>query len=241
MSGDEASGERLFPLDRALAAGGPALSFEEAPAPPAGDAWLGADERRRLAGMRFDKRRRDFRAGRWVLHRLLARELIGADAPDETTLARIDVRAGAEGAPEAFVDGRPAACRVSLSHREGGVLAAVSGARDLIGVDLEHDEPRSPAFAEEWLGPEERAVLELCEGEGWSRAVNLFWTAKEAALKALGAGLRVDPRHVVVRFAGAPPSPSAAMRVEVPGQPPFAGWSTVRGRWLASVVHRPGA
>lgn len=212
------------------------LVFEEAPAPPGEDGWLGPDERRRLGAMRFPKRRADFSAGRWVLHRLLARRLLGIPDPTAATLARFDVRAGADGAPRAFLDGRPVPGVVSLSHRAGAVLAAVAAPGAVLGVDLKHDEPRSPGFAAEWLAPEERALLVGLREPEWSRAVNLCWTAKEAALMALGDGLRRDPRHAVVRFGGGAPAPGPFV-VAVDRGVRLRGHAARHRRWLASLVH----
>ncbi len=95
---------------------------------PAGNDWLSAGEMTRLQGMRFPKRRNDWRLGRWTAKRALA---IYLDLPSHPrALADIEIRPASSGAPEVFVANKPAAITISLSHR-GGVAAcsiAPSGA-----------------------------------------------------------------------------------------------------------------
>src|SRR5437588_38407 len=61
--------------------------------------WLAPDERDRIEAFRFAPRRGDFLLGRWTAKRLLATVLPGAG------LAAIAIRAAADGAPEAVLDG----------------------------------------------------------------------------------------------------------------------------------------
>jgi len=156
---------------------------------PAGDAWLGARERRVLAGLRIDKRREDWRLGRWTAKAALGAWL-GADP------ARLEVLAADDGAPEAWLDGAPAPVSVSLSHRAGRAIAAVTAAPAVVGCDLERLEPRSAAFVRDWLAPEEQALV---AGDS-TRLPNLVWTAKEAAAKVRREGLRLDVRSAVTRL-----------------------------------------
>jgi phosphopantetheinyl transferase len=80
---------------------------------------------------------------------------------------------------------------VTLSHTDGEAVAlAVCHAR--AGIDLERVEARHPAFADEWFVPEERALG--LDDAGLTRA----WAIKEAVLKALGTGMALSPRDVVV-------------------------------------------
>ncbi len=80
---------------------------------------------------------------------------------------------------------------VSITHVDGEALAlAVRGAR--AGVDMENVEPRSDTFAAEWFTPAERA---------WARGAEdrtAVWSVKEAVLKALGAGMALNPREIEV-------------------------------------------
>ena len=158
---------------------------------PAGEAWLGATERRVLAGLRIAPRRESWRLGRWT-----AKTAAGASLgmPPE----RVEIIAAPDGAPEVWVSGERAAVSLSLSHRAGRALAVVAAAPAVVGCDLEVVEPRSPAFIREWLSPPERALVAGLADDARDRTVNGLWTAKEAVAKVRREGLRLDVRHAVV-------------------------------------------
>ena len=61
------------------------------------------------------------------------------------------------------------------------------------GVDLEVVESRAPSFARTWFRETER---HLCQGD--PRLESQVWAVKEAVLKVLGTGMRLDPREVEV-------------------------------------------
>jgi 4'-phosphopantetheinyl transferase len=158
---------------------------------PSGEHWLGENERLVLAGLRFARRRADWRLGRWTAKAALGQWL-------GVRCTRLEVLAAPDGAPEAWLDGRRAAVSISLSHRAGRALAVVAQAPVLAGCDLELVEPRSGAFVREWLAPEEQRLL---AGSGEPESVlvaNLIWAAKEAAAKVRRQGLRLDVRGAVV-------------------------------------------
>ncbi|MGZ5388059.1 MAG: 4'-phosphopantetheinyl transferase family protein, partial [Solirubrobacterales bacterium] len=152
---------------------------------PEGDDWLGPRERAVLDGLRMEKRRSDWRLGRWAAKEALA-------AWSGAALSEMEVLAADDGAPEAFVRGERADAALSLSHRRGRALAVVADGGVAIGCDLEVIEPRSGAFVRTWLAPAERESV-LAAGEaGGARRANLLWAAKEAAAKARREGLRLD-------------------------------------------------
>lgn len=155
---------------------------------PAGDGWLGAAERRVLAGLHVEKRRADWRLGRWTAKRAVAaRCAIAAE--------RLEILAAADGAPQVWLDGARLPLSLSLSHRAGRGLAVVAADPAVVGCDLELVEPRSGAFVREWLGDSERALLASCDGLEHARLANLLWAAKEAASKVRREGLRLDVRR----------------------------------------------
>jgi 4'-phosphopantetheinyl transferase len=168
---------------------------------PDGEAWLAAAERRVLAGLRVPKRRADWRLGRWTAKAAAARWLEGGPGaglkPHD-----IEIRAAADGAPEVFLAGAPAPLVLSLSHRAGLALAAVAAPGVLLGCDLELVEPRSAGFVADYLTEAERARLEAAPESEQALLANLFWSAKESAVKALRLGLRVDVREVEVEWEG---------------------------------------
>ncbi len=71
---------------------------------PEGTRWLSEAERGHAARMRYTKRRADFLVSRLTLKLAVARVLGWPD--DDATLARIESRAAADGAPGLFVDGQ---------------------------------------------------------------------------------------------------------------------------------------
>ncbi len=82
----------------------------------------------------------------------------------------------------------------SVAHSQGVAVMAI--AADGIGVDVERDVPMPDpqAFADGALSAAEREVLSSDPDP--DRLCLLFWTAKEAVLKASGDGLSVEPDHV---------------------------------------------
>ena len=173
---------------------------------PDGLEWLSGAERARLGTMRFTKRRTEYLLRRWVGKRALAAHL-GLDT-DAASLARIEVLNRVSGAPHLVLDGAPAPWEISLSDRAGcavALVAALDGDEPApVGIDLEVVEPRSPGFVADFLTPAEQARLPGATDDGplgRDAAVNLVWSAKEAALKVLRLGLRADTRWVEVDVA----------------------------------------
>jgi 4'-phosphopantetheinyl transferase EntD len=109
----------------------------------------------------------------------------------------VEVRAAADGAPDAFVDGDPAGLALSLSHRDGVAVAAVAPVPAKVGIDLETLETRSDAFVREWLSAGEQAALPPA-GAARDLGVLCCWVGKEASAKVLREGLRLDVRHATV-------------------------------------------
>jgi 4'-phosphopantetheinyl transferase len=197
---------------------------------PADDDWLGERERATLAGLRFHKRREDWRLGRWTAKAVVAAWL-GVE------IARIEVLAAADGAPEAWLDGARAPLSLSLSHRAGLAIAAVAEAPVVVGCDLERLEPRSPAFIRDWLAPAEQVLV----GSDAVMAPNLVWTAKEAAAKVRREGLRLDVRSAVTRFeAGIADGEWRPLVVEWAGETLCThGWWRVHAGFVMTVSMAP--
>ena len=168
---------------------------------PAEDDWLSAGEAVRLSGMRFPKRRADWRVGRWTAKRAVAAHL---NLPaDPRSLARIAIRPAASGAPEVLLGDGPAPVTISISHRAGRAACAVAQPEAALGCDLEVVEPRSDAFAADYFTAEEQELLVQSSPADRFQLLALLWSAKESALKALRVGLRLDTRSVAVNhFAG---------------------------------------
>ncbi len=173
-------------------------------------------ERAWAARLREGGPRARFVAARAALRRLLAVRL-GCGA------AEVPLVTAAGGKPE-LADGAGAALRFSVSH--AGALALVAIAARRVGVDVEGPRAiRDPvALAARFFSASERALVEHApEAERGRRFLEL-WTAKEAILKATGAGL------------------SGLPDVEVSLPPDGAAFGIARGRerWAVATL-RPAA
>lgn len=162
---------------------------------PLQDDWLSAGEVLCLNGMRFSKRREDWRLGRWTAKNAAASYWRLSD--QMCSLAEIEIVSACSGAPEVSLANHPAEITISLSHRDGIAACAVAGSKMALGCDLETIEPRSAAFLSDYFTAEEQRLV-VSGGASRDLLLTLLWSAKESALKALHTGLRLDTRCVVV-------------------------------------------
>ena len=177
---------------------------------PAQNDWLSASDRTRLDGMRFAKRREDWRLGRWTAKLAVAAYLNLPTA--HQALAKIEVLPAPSGAPEVFLANQPAGITISLSHRDGTAICAVADSGVALGCDLEIVEPRSDAFVSDYFTPEEQALVAKAHPADRFLLLALLWSTKESALKALRTGLRLDTRSVVVNLVDGFGSPGKTFR-----------------------------
>lgn len=162
---------------------------------PRGDDWLSRSERQMAAGLHSEKRWCDWRLGRWTAKRTVA--LSQPDLPTGDPSA-IEIRSANDGAPEAWWQEHLLQVTLSLSHREGEALCALAPKGVLLGCDLELIEPRIPSFLDTFFTEEEMSRLRGRPPVELELLANLYWSAKESALKALRLGLAADTRRVVV-------------------------------------------
>lgn len=113
-------------------------------------------------------------------------------------LASIEIRPAPSGAPQAYLRGALLPLAISISHRDGRAACAISETSRAIGCDLELIEPRTDAFITDYFTDSEQALIHRVPADQLFAAVAILWSAKESALKALGEGLRMDTRSVVV-------------------------------------------
>lgn len=195
------------------------LEQTEGDVPPT-DEWLSEAEIARLATMRIPKRRGDWRLGRWTAKRAIAAYL--NLVRDITTLPKIEVRPAPCGAPEAFLNDKVAPVSISISHRAGAAICAVTTAGSALGCDLEVVEAHSDAFVADYFTGPEQALLTRIPVRARRAVISLLWSAKESGLKALREGLRLDTRAVEVHFIDGPES----LKQNILAQPPLVGhWS----------------
>ena len=195
---------------------------------PAADDWLGAAEAVRLSGMRFPKRRADWKLGRWTAKRAVSLYL--TLPADPQSLARLEIRPDPSGAPEVFFGNEPAPVTISISHREGSAACAIAGPMVQLGCDLEIPEPRSDAFAIDYFTAAERELLAQASPQHHLQLLALLWSGKESVLKALREGLRLDPRSVTV-------DPNGGRALAGAGLQPCSSWRPLRANHETQIFH----
>ena len=163
---------------------------------PAADDWLSESESARLSGLRFAKRRSDWRLGRWTAKCAVAASLKLPD--DLQSLKLIEVIAASTGEPEVVLRDNAETATISISHSNGIAICAVAVGNVALGCDLEAVDARSDAFIADYFTKEEQELIARANGKKRSLLVSLLWSAKESALKALHVGLRADTRSVDV-------------------------------------------
>jgi 4'-phosphopantetheinyl transferase len=210
--------------------------------------WLAPGELARAESF-GERRRRDFRLGRWV-----AKQALRAWLGPKVLPSSLDIEPDEDGAPR-IVGGRGAApCGLSLSHRQDRALCVLFPLELAAGCDLEWIEPRSDAFLEDFFTPDERARVAVEAGGRRWLVQNLIWSAKESCLKALHVGLGRDTRSIEVSLPelDLPPAggwrPLSAVDREAVresgegrrGAPAFFGWWLERDGFVLTVLGRGG-
>jgi 4'-phosphopantetheinyl transferase len=198
---------------------------------PAENRWLSAREMSFLQGMRFAKRRNDWRLGRWTAKRALAACL---NLPsDASALANTEIRAAPSGAPELYLLDQKSYVTISLSHRSGRAMCAVALSGECIGCDLEMIEARSNAFTADYFTVNEQTLVERMPAEKRPLMVTLLWSAKESALKAMHMGLRLDTTRLDVEFVD-----DLLPLAEQARHPPFVPEGVVDPNWWRPLLVR---
>jgi 4'-phosphopantetheinyl transferase len=210
---------------------------------PAGLDWLSTRETDRYNTFQFAKRRSDWLLGRWTGKLAVATHL--GFCFESTVLRRIEIVAAPSGAPEVFVAGKLLDIAISLSHSADRAACALSGAGRALGCDLEQIQERSSAFVTDYFTADEQALVgSVTNSEKWP-LVALLWSAKESALKALRAGLRLDTRCVRVMvewYAVRPPNAGGdwlPLRVGYTRGELFRGWWRESEQFVQTLVADP--
>ena len=156
------------------------------------DQFLSEAEQTIFEKFRFDLRRSSFLAGRWV-----AKGLIQKALSLENAFSEIAILNESSGKPYAVIDGERLEGELSISHAGKWAAAVLSLDGVQVGVDVELIAPRPKSFVADYFTSSEIELLKSHPGND-DRDVTLIWSAKEAVLKALGLGLRLDTRRVIV-------------------------------------------
>jgi 4'-phosphopantetheinyl transferase len=163
---------------------------------PESNDWLGARDLDRMNSMRFEKRRADWRLGRWTAKLAVAAYL---NLPSNSlSLSAIEIQPSPSGAPDVFLADEQPEVTVSISHRGGIAICAVAASGAEMGCDLEIVEPRIDSFVADYFTPDEQDLVSRAGAANRFTLLALLWSAKESALKAMRVGLRVDTRTLAV-------------------------------------------
>ena len=206
---------------------------------PEANDWLSLDEIDFLDGLRFTPRRVHWRLGRWTAKCACASFFGFPCFPH--TLAKIEIRPEASGAPELFFEREPAPIPISLSHRNGRAFCAVAPTASALGCDLESIEDRSDAFVADYFTNGEQTLVQRQPSADRALLLALLWSGKESALKALRAGLRLDTRSVIVNLPEVSFHRSgwSPFQVRHTAGQVFPGWWQVSGKMVRTLVASP--
>jgi len=163
---------------------------------PEADDWLTSNESAGLAKLHIAKRRGDWRLGRWTAKQAIAAYLGLPCAPRD--LLQIEIRPAPSGAPEVYLRDQPAPVEISLSHRSGIGLCAITQPGTPLGCDLEFVETRPDNFVEEYFTEEEQNLVSHAAPAVQPHLVTALWSAKESVLKGLRVGLRASTKSVSI-------------------------------------------
>ncbi|MGR9375580.1 4'-phosphopantetheinyl transferase family protein [Rhizobium leguminosarum] len=148
---------------------------------------LSSDERDRAATYRFERDRASFIAGRYLLRQLLSLQ---------TGISPSKVPLSPDRHGKLRLEGRDRP-QFSLANADGLVAVAVASGCDYVGIDCERvDAEIEEAAVDSYCSADERRWLAELPARERARGAIALWTLKESHLKALGVGLRVDPRNV---------------------------------------------
>ncbi|PKO06273.1 MAG: hypothetical protein CVU41_07510 [Chloroflexi bacterium HGW-Chloroflexi-3] len=156
--------------------------------------WLSPQEINRYRQFRFPKRQQEWISGRWTTKKLLSNRLTGSDT---LPFQELSIHNEVSGAPFVMWNDQRLEGSLSISHRGENVVAAFCFDPDItIGIDLEEIEAKSRGFVEDYFTkPEAKSILALSIKEQ-ALAASLLWSGREAIVKALQIGLRIDTRQI---------------------------------------------
>jgi 4'-phosphopantetheinyl transferase len=199
---------------------------------PAGDDWLTPAERAVQTRFVVPKRLADWRLGRWTAKSALHAAIGVAEG-------EVSVIAAGDGAPEPYIGDDRVPVSLSISHREGVGTAAVGSAGIVVGIDLEVVEPRTDAFIGDWFGEIDQQRIAVADDR--DQMACLRWSIKEAAVKLLRTGLRLDVRSMEVRLGiEAGVGLWRPWQVHAPDlELPVEGWSLVDHGWITALAASP--
>jgi 4'-phosphopantetheinyl transferase len=156
---------------------------------------LTPDESQRAGRFHFDRHRQQFVVARGALRAVLGHYLGRPPGQLRFTYSPF-------GKPEVEGEEGPDCLRFNLSHAEGVALIALTRGRE-VGVDVEAVREEFPGMeiAERFFSEREVETLRAMPEGARAAAFFLYWTRKEAYIKALGEGLSHPLRRFSVSLA----------------------------------------
>ncbi len=188
---------------------------------------LAPDESERARRFHFDRHRQQFVIARGALRSVLGHYL--GRPPGQLRFAY-----SAFGKPEVEGEEGGGRLRFNLSHAEGVALIALTRDRE-VGVDVEVVREEFPGveIAERFFSAREVETLLSLPEEARVGAFFLYWTRKEAYIKALGEGLS----HSLQQFSVSLADGESRVMSEPEGVAPEAPVWTVKGLSLGGSHH----
>ncbi|WP_327737855.1 4'-phosphopantetheinyl transferase superfamily protein [Streptomyces nojiriensis] len=209
--------------------------------------WAPALDRAELRGLmsaeeraRYEQFAEPADRARFATARALVRTAMGRATGVAPDLVRFDRRCRYCGGPHGKPRVPGAAVKFSLSHSGGRVVLALAEHAEP-GVDVERISPRRIGqLAPRVLSAPELRDLEAVPPADRPAAYHVYWTRKEAVLKAVGRGLSSPLRGITV---SGPDRPAELTRWEADFVPPDIAMSDLRpgpGYAAALAVETPG-
>ena len=203
---------------------------------PLADA-LDDEEVREHAAKKVPKRATEWLTGRVALKKSVGR-LLATSGGEVPALKQVRIVQSDLGKPAAELTHSPGVpvAEVSLSHANGLAMAVAAspGLFEGLGVDIEKVETRSEGWIGDYFTEDENRLAGNGE-ERWSR-LTMIWCLKEAALKALGTGLRFDLKDINVSDI----NPAGRATLEFRNEAARYIDDTVHGSFEASVEEKGG-
>jgi 4'-phosphopantetheinyl transferase len=221
------------------------------------DGLLCEQERQRLSTLKIEKRRRDWLLGRWTAKHLVQGYLASTEG-SAPALDAIRIANAEDGSPFCeLLEAVPAPPRrlplsLSISHSHGHSLCALcheseqAGVTWSLGCDIEWIERREQSFVNDFFTAQETRDVMGTPAEHRDCRVTAIWSAKEAVLKSLRTGLRIDTRRLDCRFrsedlAAAEWTPltvlvDSALAAQFPGS--WYAWWQVQGGFVLTLALR---
>jgi 4'-phosphopantetheinyl transferase len=160
--------------------------------------WLQPEERARADAFKDMEARAAFLIGRGMARTMLA-EVTGVPPADWR------FGTGAHGRPEILTPDTP--WHFNLAHSHGMVACALASGRE-VGVDIEYlDRPKSTHdVAQRACAPDELADIDAAPEPDRQERFLVYWTLKEAYLKARGLGISVHLADVAFDLSSGEPA-----------------------------------